>query len=200
MGRVTQYRRDPDLTKLLVRRSRETLRWMRTKGIRFQPMWGRQAFEIDGRFRFWGGPTIEAVGSGPGLIAGLSAAASTADIPVLYGTRATELVMNGERIEGLKVRRAGVVHTIRTRAVVLACGGFEANHEWRARYLGPGWDLAGVRGTHFNTGDGIRMALDIGAAPYGHWSGCHAVGWEGRPTTAPGSQGGRRGRHLRHQA
>ncbi|MCK5366035.1 MAG: FAD-binding protein, partial [Gammaproteobacteria bacterium] len=30
----------------------------------------------------------------------------------------------------------------------------------------------------FNTGEGIRMALDIGASPSGNWSGCHAVGWE----------------------
>jgi tricarballylate dehydrogenase len=35
-----------------------------------------------------------------------------------------------------------------------------------------------VRGTRFNTGDGIRMALDIGAMPCGNWSGCHAVGWD----------------------
>jgi tricarballylate dehydrogenase len=48
----------------------------------------------------------------------------------------------------------------------------------RARYLGPGWELAKVRGTRFNTGDAIRMALDIGAAPVGNWSGCHAVAWE----------------------
>jgi tricarballylate dehydrogenase len=61
---------------------------------------------------------------------------------------------------------------------VLASGGFEANNEWRTRYLGPGWDLAKVRGTRFNTGDGIRMALDIGASPAGNWSGCHAVGWD----------------------
>ncbi|HXW84054.1 MAG TPA: FAD-binding protein, partial [Candidatus Binataceae bacterium] len=40
------------------------------------------------------------------------------------------------------------------------------------------WDLAKVRGTRFNTGDGIRMALEIGAMPYGNWSGCHAVGWD----------------------
>jgi len=33
-------------------------------------------------------------------------------------------------------------------------------------------------GTRFNTGDGIRMALEIGAMPYGNWSGCHAVGWD----------------------
>ena len=66
----------------------------------------------------------------------------------------------------------------RAKAVVLACGGFESNAEWRTRYLGPGWDLAKVRGTRFNTGEGIRMALAIGAASAGNWSGCHAVGWD----------------------
>jgi tricarballylate dehydrogenase len=60
----------------------------------------------------------------------------------------------------------------------LAGGGFQANPEWRTRYLGPGWELAKVRGTRFNTGDVIRMALDIGAAPAGNWSGCHAVAWD----------------------
>ena len=48
----------------------------------------------------------------------------------------------------------------------------------RTRYLGPGWELAKVRGIPYNTGDGIRMALDIGAQPHGHWSGCHAVAWD----------------------
>jgi tricarballylate dehydrogenase len=62
--------------------------------------------------------------------------------------------------------------------VILACGGFEANAEMRARYLGPNWDLAKVRGTKYNTGQGLKMALDIGAAPAGHWSGCHAVQWD----------------------
>ena len=70
------------------------------------------------------------------------------------------------------------VHDIAADAVVLACGGFEANPEMRARYLGPGWELAKVRGTRFNTGDGIRMALEAGAVPWGHWSGSHAVGWD----------------------
>ena len=62
--------------------------------------------------------------------------------------------------------------------MVLASGGFQANAEMRTRYLGPAWDLAKVRGTRFNTGDGIKMALDIGAMPTGNWSGCHAVGWD----------------------
>ena len=62
--------------------------------------------------------------------------------------------------------------------MVLACGGFEANPEWRTRYLGPGWELAKVRGTRFNMGEGLKMAMDIGACPYGNWSGRHATSWE----------------------
>jgi tricarballylate dehydrogenase len=72
----------------------------------------------------------------------------------------------------------GAEETIPAKAIVLACGGFESNREMRARYLGPGWDMAKVRGTRYNTGDGIRMALDIGAQPHGQWSGCHSVSWE----------------------
>src|SRR5581483_7943086 len=68
--------------------------------------------------------------------------------------------------------------TVEARAVVLAAGGFEANAEMRCRYLGPNWELAHVRGTRFNTGDAIRMALDIGAQPFGHWSCGHAVQWD----------------------
>ncbi len=178
MGEVTEYRCDPDLVEILVKRSRETLLWMRSKGVRFQPIWGRQAFKVDGRFKFWGGLTIETWGGGPGLVNALSAAALRAGIDISYGARAISLIADESSVQGLRVKYAGCGHEVRAGAVVLACGGFEANHEWRARYLGPGWDLAKVRGTRFKTGDGIRMALDIGAAPYGHWSGCHAVGWD----------------------
>jgi tricarballylate dehydrogenase len=48
----------------------------------------------------------------------------------------------------------------------------------RTRYIGPGWELSKVRGSRFNQGDGLKMALDIGAATYGNWSGCHATGWD----------------------
>jgi tricarballylate dehydrogenase len=40
MGRVTEYRTDPDLCEVLVRRSKETLLWLRDKGVRFAPIWG----------------------------------------------------------------------------------------------------------------------------------------------------------------
>ena len=66
MGRVTQYRCDPDLTEILVKQSRDTLLWMRDKGVRFVPIYGRQAFKINGKFVFWGGLTVEAWGGAKG--------------------------------------------------------------------------------------------------------------------------------------
>jgi tricarballylate dehydrogenase len=178
MARVTQHRADPDLVELLVTKSFATLNWLREKGVRFIPIYGRQAFQIDGKFKFWGGLTVESVGGGPGLVAMLTQAAENRGIAIRYGTRALHLLYDGIRVEGVRVRRDGALRELRALSVVLACGGFEANAEWRTRYLGPPWDLAKVRGSRYNTGDGIRMALDIGASSRGNWSGCHAVQWE----------------------
>jgi tricarballylate dehydrogenase len=176
--RITQYRTNPQLAETLVARSLDTLFWMRGRGVRFAPIYGRQAFKVEGRFKFWGGLTVEAWGGGPGLVDALYSIASQSAIDVSYQTRALELIHDDNGVQGVVARRQGRTQRFDARAVVLATGGFEANAEWRTRYLGPGWDLAKVRGTRFNTGDGIRMALEIGALPYGNWSGCHAVGWD----------------------
>jgi tricarballylate dehydrogenase len=178
MGRVTEYRADPDLTELLVRRSRDTMRWMQQKGVRFAPIYGRQAFKIDGKFKFWGGLTVEAWGGGPGLVTSLTEIARRNGITVAYEARGLSLIADDDGVTGVRVRHAGRTSEVKAKCVVLAAGGFEANAEWRTRYLGPGWDLAKVRGSRFNTGDGIRMALEAGALPTGNWSGCHAVGWD----------------------
>jgi len=69
MGRVTNYRCDPELTDILIGRSFETLKWMRTKGVRFQPSYGRQAFKVNGKYKFWGGLAVEAWGGGLSLSA-----------------------------------------------------------------------------------------------------------------------------------
>ncbi|MCC7017198.1 MAG: FAD-dependent tricarballylate dehydrogenase TcuA [Rhodospirillales bacterium] len=178
MFRVTQYRADPDLVETLVRRSFDTVLWLRGKGMRFVPMYGRQAFKVEGRFKFWGGLTVEAWGGGPGLVNRLSEICKFTGIEIRYGARAIELLAPNGAVEGVKVRVSGRDEDIRAGAVVLASGGFESSAEMRARYLGPGWELAKVRGTRFNTGDGHKMALAIGASSAGNWSGCHAVGWD----------------------
>lgn len=178
LARVTDYRTDPDLSHLLVTKSFETLKWMTTHGVRFLPMYGRQAFNVDGRFVFWGGLTIEVSGGGKGLIEALTAEARQMGIEVKYGTRAAGLNYDGLNLRGVKVRTSTAFSDIDADAVIIASGGFQANVEWRTRYLGAGWDLAKVRGTRYNTGDGIRMGLDAGAAAAGNWSGCHAVAWD----------------------
>jgi tricarballylate dehydrogenase len=178
MARVTEYRADPDLVGLLIDRSHETLKWMASKGVRFMPIYGRQAFEVDGKYRFWGGLTVETVGGGPGLVDSLVSACDKAGIEIVYETRARELLTEDGHVVGVRVIQGGETKEIRARSVVLASGGFEANTEWRTRYLGPGWDMAKVRGSRFNLGDGIRMALEIGASPTGQWSGAHAVQWD----------------------
>src|SRR5215470_2937742 len=168
----------PELTEVLVRKSRETLRWMRGKGVRFAPIWGRQAFKVDGKFKFWGGLTIESHGGGPGLVAALTAAAKKNGITLLYDSRAIGLIADDAGVQGVRVRHGGRTGSVATKNVVLAAGGFQANAEWRTRYMGPGWELAKVRGTRFNTGDGIKMALEANAMPTGNWSGGHAVAWD----------------------
>lgn len=177
--KVTRHQADEDLAQILIRGSRPAMRWLVGHGVRFIPMFGRQSFEIDGRHHFYGGVNIEAVGGGAGLIEMELAEIARMGCEIRYGTGATRLLADGRRrIEGVEVFGPSGREEIRTGAVVLACGGFESNPEWRARYLGPGWDLARVRGTRHNMGDGIRMALDIGARAHGHWSGCHSVGWD----------------------
>ena len=179
MARVTQYRADPDLTEILIGRGFETLQWMRGQGVRFQPSYGRQAFKHGERFKFWGGLAVEAWGGGPGLVQALFDGAAKAGVRLVYEARARELVLDSGRVAGVRATlRGGEVLDVEAGAVVLASGGFESNAEMRTRYLGPGWDLAKVRGTRHNMGDGIKMALEAGAEPFGNWSGCHAVGWD----------------------
>src|ERR671926_358002 len=107
MARVTQHRADPDLVELLVTKSFPTLVWMRDKGVRFIPIYGRQAFKIEGKFKFWGGLTVEAVGGGPGLINMLTESAKKRGIEVRYCTRALSLLYDGNRVAGVRVRHDG---------------------------------------------------------------------------------------------
>src|SRR5258705_13483269 len=87
--RVTEECSDPDMAMQLVRESLPTVRWMRDRGIRWIPMFGRQAYKVGGKFRFWGGLILEAVGGGPGLIYMPYQAATQNGIGVRFATQAT---------------------------------------------------------------------------------------------------------------
>ena len=178
LHRITQYRTDPDLSEVLIRNSQQAIRWMRKQGIRYVPLYGRHAPNINGKFKFSNGSTLGVAGAGLGLVNTLYTTASRAGAAILYKAAAQKLLYDDAGVQGVIARVGGKTTELRASSVVLACGGFQANAEWRARYLGPGWEMAKVRGTRFNTGDGIRMALDINAQPFGNWSSAHAVGWD----------------------
>ena len=178
MFELTQYRTDPDLCEILVRSSLDTARWVAGHGVKLEPGLGRQAYKVDGKFKFWGGLALHIWGGGAELLKALYANAEGRGIPIAYETPAVGLLRDGTRVGGVIASRDGETVEIRAPSVVLACGGFESNPEMRTRYLGPGWELAKVRGTRFNMGAGLSMALAAGAQPFGNWSGCHSVAWD----------------------
>ena len=178
MMRMTGGRADPGLARVLASRSYPTIAWMRDRGVRWALAYGRQAFERGGRVRFWGGLIVEAVGGGVGLSDRLFELAECVGVTVAYEAAAVRLETGERGVTGVTACFPGGERTIGVGAVVLASGGFQANAEMRERHLGPAWASAKVRGTQFDTGDGIRMAIDVGAQPFGDWGGCHAVAWD----------------------
>jgi len=178
--RVTEGLADPDLVDMLLSNAYPTMKWLTERGVRWMLATGRQSYKVGDKYQFFGNLILEANGGGQGLSDREFEIAEQSGVEIWYESKATALQTDANGgVTGVEVRKGdGSRQKVSAAAVVLACGGFEANEEMRSRYLGPDWELAHVRGTRFNTGDGIRMALDIGAQPHGHWSCGHAVQWD----------------------
>lgn len=175
LAEMSSYRADLALMEVLASESLRTLQWMRAQGVRFIPIYGRQTYERDGKRVFWGGLVLEASGGGLGLVDALSRRAEALGADIRYDHKVVDLVVERGAVCGVVAETSDDCVTIRGRALVLAAGGYHANTAWRARYLGPGWDLAKARGSRFNTGAALAAALRHGARAHGHWSGCHSV-------------------------
>jgi len=176
LDRVTEGRSDPELSEILIGRSYDTVRWMARRGIAMEAAVSLSGVRVGNTIKWSPGAVIRARHEGIGLSAMWFKAAQERGVEIRYGTSATRLVQDTRgRVTGVVTRDGDGYGEITARAVVLGCGGFEANPEWRARYLGRPWDHAKVRGTRYNTGDGLRMALEIGALPCGQWTGCHST-------------------------
>ena len=205
LARVTNGRTRRDLAHTLIDDSYETVRWLRSVGVRFQLSLNRQAYEVNGRMRFWGGLALKTEEGGKGLVRDLMRAAEDLGVVFSFGTAARRLITDSRgRVTSVEVmgrrqqqqQQPGggdgmtATYTIQARkGVILAAGGFEAAAHLRAQYLGPKWDMALVRGTPFNTGECLEMAVrDVAARTAGNWSGCHCVAWDAR---APAESGDR---------
>ncbi|KAE8149754.1 FAD binding domain-containing protein [Aspergillus avenaceus] len=191
MIRVTGKRTDKALCQVLVNDSNDTVKWLANNGVRFQLSFNRQAYKVNGRTKFWGGLALKTQDGGKGLIQDHLRAASKLGIDVFFSTSAVKLIVN--ELTGM-VQSVVVIHkdqrkVINTDAVVLAAGGFEANPRMRAQFLGPHWDAAFVRGTPYNSGDCLEMAIrDVSAKQAGNWSGCHCVAWDANAPTETGDR------------
>jgi tricarballylate dehydrogenase len=160
---ATNNQSDPELLQVHVTQSLHTVQWLASKGHDWVPA----SMTNDNVLTMNGG--------GAGLQKRNFEILERNGVAFHYETAATELIEDDKgRVTGVRAMTPGGYAIFNAKAVVLACGGFEANAEMRARYLGPGWDTIRVRGVPFNTGDGLRMAMDIGALPHGSWTTCHA--------------------------
>jgi succinate dehydrogenase/fumarate reductase flavoprotein subunit len=90
------------------------------------------------------------------------------------GIAGTKFVVDNNRVVGLIGKKHGEEMELRSRATILSTGGFSANKELVNKYIGPYADRCKLRGTKQDTGDGLKMALAIGAKAvnlkyfYGH--------------------------------
>ena len=174
--RVTDGQSQPELANQLVSKSYETIVWMKAQGVEFELNYDNQSFKKDDKIHFWGGLPVKTKEKGIGLMKALFQRAKEAGIDIWYEAQATKLLTKDSRITGAVVQQKEKELIVEANSVVLACGSFEANKEMRSRNLGPKWEAAAVRGTEFNTGDGISMAIEAGAETFGEWSGCHSIG------------------------
>lgn len=175
--RVTNGRTDPVLSRLLVDNSKDTVFWMnQVGGIKMEPAVTLSAVR-KGNMLVWArGMVVRAAHEGVGLSRSWFATAERMGVDIEYGSAVTELLVDETgRVSGVKVRDDDGLKTYHAKSVVLGCGGFEANVQMRTQHIGPLVGAAKVRGTPHNQGDGLRMAMAIGAMPWGQWSGCHAT-------------------------
>ena len=175
--RVTAGKTDRTLAKILIGQSYKTIRWMHEYGgIPMEPAISLSAIRVGNRVKWQKGAIVRALHEGVGLSKSWFEKSQANGIEIRYGAAVTAVVQdeNGT-VTGVKISNGETVKEITAPAVVLGCGGFEANAQMRAQYLGAPWDHAKVRGSAHNQGDGLRMAISIGALPWGQWSGRHST-------------------------
>jgi len=172
MDAISAGMADLDYCRTLEREVTRTLQFLEQNGVEL--IFFKQPFPNRNTGGGLGMPARGGVGIVDGLIGALE---RTSGVDILYETEAVHLKLAEDgRIGGVIVRgRDGFTRTLAAPSVVIACGGFEGNKEMLTRYLGErACDLPLIAPTlKNNTGDGIRMAMEIGAATAGQFDMFH---------------------------
>jgi tricarballylate dehydrogenase len=162
--------------RILIDESYPTACWLADHDVKFEPIFSRQSYKKDGKDVFWGGLTLAAQNEGVGLVEAELSAFKRLGGEIRFETELVDFRVDHDRICGVVVKTSdGASEEIRCGAVVLGCGGFQANPAWRRELLGENWVNAKVRGTPHNTGKGLELAFRIGARRHGRFESCHAT-------------------------
>lgn len=147
----------------------ETIGWLKDNGVKFD--------FLPTQFLTSTQPRLLPVGGGEAIVEALAARAEALGVEFFYETSGRSLITaDCNSVIGLRAWSRERGELALHGGVVLASGGFEGNAEMLARYLGPrSVFLRPVcKGGYYNRGEGIAMALDIGAAPAGEFGSYHA--------------------------
>jgi tricarballylate dehydrogenase len=160
---------DPNVLETFANAAGPTIAWLKGFGVRFD--------FLPTQFLTKSQPRLLPVGGGQALVEALAARAEKLGVEFFYETTAASLARDADgKVTGLVAqRRPGGPIELAGR-VVLACGGFEGNSEMMTRYVGPRsvYLRPVCKGGYYNRGEGIQMALDIGALPCGDFGSYHA--------------------------
>jgi tricarballylate dehydrogenase len=163
---ATKSRGDESYFARLADEAPATAQWLKSHGIEFiQPPY----------YLSKGPPRIQPLGGGGNLLKVLTSAAKNAGVTFRYNCRACAIEIRDERVVGVAIEHGETSETLPADALVLACGGFQGSPAMMRAHLGAGAETMRLisPGTRFNTGDGIDMALRIGADKSGDWNGIH---------------------------
>jgi tricarballylate dehydrogenase len=164
---ATQYQGDETYFATLAHHAPATCKWIEAQGVEFiQPTY----------YLAKGPPRIQPLGGGPAIVKQLAAAAKAAGVVFRYNCAAESIDIADNRIAGLNVLHNGERETLPADAVILCCGGFEGDGARMREHFGDGAEVMRLisPGGKFNTGDGIDMAMALGAEGSGDWNGMHA--------------------------
>jgi tricarballylate dehydrogenase len=161
-----------ELAELAIRKSEELPKWMSEHGASWQrPLAGTLHL---GRTNRW------FLGGGKALINSYYARLCRMGVEVRYDAYVDDLLLDGNRVEGVVVRQDGIREIVRGRTVVVAAGGFEANLSWLKQHWGDAADNFCIRGTPHNDGKLLAILLAKNAMPIGDPKGVHAVAVDAR--------------------
>lgn len=113
---------------------------------------------------------LVAQGGGMGVVQALTKAVENNDKIDLYlSTPVTQLLVENGKVIGVVAESDSTVYTIKAANVILATGGFASNQDMIAEYV-PQYVGTINTAAAGNTGDGFRLAAEVGAKFYDeHW-------------------------------